>query len=219
MPRFLVLLKADLKLFYRNFFSVLLVTIAGSGLALLADSVVELMGLAPELYLSVCFWLILLFSTLLTVLPVVFRDYRLGLVAQYSLAGIKPLSYFLEKLFLITLQLCLPLFTYAGLFVYFTGASWRRLPLLLLVFFLETFALVELTLFLAGLTAEFSDLLFFVLLTPLLLPLLLAAVNLFQVPFLAAGELSGFWLHWLVSYVVMMAVVFWVAAEFMWEEF
>ncbi len=219
MARLWLLLRADLKLFMRNFFSVLLITIAGVGSGLLAYFL-SLQGFFPRTaFLAVCFWFIVLFSVFFTVLPVVFRDYKLGLVVQYSLGGLTSATYLFEKLLLVLLQLVLPLLCYTVLFAFLSGTGPGEWSYLLLVFFLEFLALSELGLLIAALSAEFEERLFFVLILPLLLPGFLAALHLFVPPGLNEGGFPAIWLHWLISYIVTLFFIHWLTAGFLWEEF
>jgi len=213
------ILVLEMKLFVRNFFTVVLLSAIGVGFLLLSVSLSRIVPALSADILSLGLWLAILFTTLLSLFPVIARDCQYGLVQQYALAGVDCFEYLLEKLFVALLRLLLPVAVYSFLIFYLLEIDAGQFWLLFILALLHAFALSELIIWLGSLTGEFSNHVFFLLFLPFLLPHLLSARYLFRLVFEPSGAYPWAWFYWLLSYLIILFAGLWLVGEFFWEEF
>ncbi len=212
------LFKTDLRKLIINSPFIWLLTLASNLVLLFGYFLFRLVGLRLDLFLPATLWAIVFVTALVVILPVVYRDYRHGLVRLYALAGTHPFRYYLVRTVIGLLYLLAPVITLTLVLFFLLDLSSAAAILLFILLILKSLAIINLSIWIIGLTAPFSWQFFLVVIAPFIVPQLIAGIYLFRLMFDPAGVYPGAWIYWLISYIFILICGIWLSADFIWEE-
>lgn len=166
------------------------------------------------------FILILLFINSLLGQPLfIRRDQKNGWLLQLACAGIRAEYYYLFKLISGFCQQIVPVLIYLLVLLFLFELTFVWLFATAVITVLIMIGVIVVNVITLSITPPRDYILFLVLAIPMLIPLFLAGYVLLGGAYLSFKTYPWAWMHWLISYDLIMLAAVWFGTEFLWEEF
>jgi ABC-type transport system involved in cytochrome c biogenesis permease component len=169
--------------------------------------------------IALFFLAILLVNSMIGLPLFIKRDQERGWLFQLATVGVRPENYYIIKIICGFFQQLIPagLYLLISFFLFSFPASWLLSCLGIMA--LSLVGLTVVNVITLAITPSRDYILYVVLALPLLVPLFLAGYILFVGAAFSFRDYPWAWVHWLLSYDLIMLATAWYGTEFLWEEF